>query len=192
MSWGVSDTLPSKWQKVYRDAGAEDVMDKPWIGHPIKAEIATYFENICTSSDILEMCKNTTEFFFFYGYGGREKQDDLAWHAEFLRSVTGMDIDRSALEMVTKRVLNIEKAYNVREGKLREHDMPTSRLFRKRDGGPLDGKGLDRQEIERLFDHYYEIHGWDPSTSVPRRDTLERLGLSYVADELESLLGLRL
>lgn len=192
MSWGVSDTLPPKWQKVYREAGAEDVMDKPWIGHPVKAEIATYFENICTSSDILEMCKNTTEFFFFYGYEGREAKDDLAWHAEFLRAVTGMDIDRSGLEMVTKRVLNIEKAYNVREGKLREHDMPTSRLFRQREGGPLDGKGLDRQEIERLFDHYYKIHGWDPSTSIPRRDTLEKLGLKYVADELCRLLGLQL
>jgi aldehyde:ferredoxin oxidoreductase len=192
MSWGVSDTLPPKWQKVYREAGAEDVMDKPWIGHPVKAEIATYFEDICTSSDILEMCKNTTEFFYFYGYEGRESKDDLTWHAEFLRAVTGMDIDRSRLEMVTKRVLNIEKAYNVREGKLREHDMPTSRIFRKREGGPLDGKGLDKQEIERLFDHYYKIHGWDPSTSIPRRDTLEKLGLKYVADELCSLLGLQL
>jgi aldehyde:ferredoxin oxidoreductase len=192
MAWGVSDSLPPKWQKVYKEAGAENLMDKPWISHPVKAEIATYFESICTSSDILEMCKNTTEFYYFYGYEGREKKDDLTWHADFLRAVTGMNIDREGLELITRRVLNIEKAYNVREGKIREHDMPTSRFYQKRKGGPLDGKGIDREGLEKLFDHYYAIHGWDPTTSVPKRETLEALGLGFVANELENKFGINL
>ncbi len=64
MAWGVSDSLPPKWQKVYKEAGAGDLVNKQWVCHPVKAEIATYFEHICTSTDILEICKNTTEFFF--------------------------------------------------------------------------------------------------------------------------------
>ncbi len=184
MAWGVSESLPPKWQKVYRDAGAAEVMDKPWVCHPVNAEIATYFENICTSSDILEICKNTTEFFYFYGYEGRETKDDLDWHADFLRAVSGIDIDREGLETVTRRVINLEKAYNVREGKLREHDMPTPRFFKRRVGGPLDGKALDPEQLQKLFDHYYEIHGWDPKTSIPTRRTLEELGLQFVANEL--------
>jgi aldehyde:ferredoxin oxidoreductase len=184
MAWGVSESLPPKWQKVYRLAGAEEVMDKPWVCHPVNAEIATYFENICTSSDILEICKNTTEFFYFYGFKGRETKDDLDWHADFLRAVSGIDIDREGLETVTRRVINLEKAYNVREGKVREHDMPTPRFFKRREGGPLDGKALDPEQLQKLFDHYYEIHGWDPKTSIPTRRTLEELGLKYVANEL--------
>jgi len=185
MAWGVSDSLPPKWQKVYRNAGAGDVMDKLWVAHPVLAEVAAYFENVCTSSDILEICKNTTEFYYFYGYEGMEEKDDLARHAELLNAVTGIDIDRGKLEKITRRIINIEKAYSVREGKLREHDMPTPRFFRKREGGPLDGRALNREEMDKLFDHYYEIHGWDPKTSIPRRKTLEQLGLGYAASELE-------
>lgn len=192
MAWGVLGSLPPKWQKVYRDAGAEEVMDKPWLCHPVTAEVAMYFENICTSSDILEICKNTTEFYYFYGFNGREKKDDLEWHSDFLRAVTGLDIDRRGLETITRRVLNIEKAYNIREGKLREHDMPTPRILNKRRGGPLDGKALDPEALEKLFDHYYGIHGWDPKTSIPKRSTLEELGLKYVADELEEKSGIKL
>lgn len=188
----VQGPPPPKWQKVYRKACAEDVMYKPWICHPVNAEIATYFENICTSSDILEICKNTTEFYYFYGYEGREKKDDLEWHADFLKAVTGIEIDRPRLETIARRVLNIEKAYNVREGKLRKHDMPTPRFFKERRGGPLDGKALDAKELEKLFNHYYEIHGWDPKTSIPRRRTLEELGLKYVADELENKYNMQL
>lgn len=186
MAWGVFGSLPPKWQKVFKDAGAGNAMDKPWIAHPVKAEIATYFENVCTSSDIIEICKNTTEFYYFYGYEGREHKDDLQWHADFLNAVAGIDIDRQTMETIARRVLNIEKAYNVREGMLREHDMPTTRLLRKRVGGPLDGRSIDPDELQRLFDHYYKIHGWDVTTSIPKRGILKELGLDYVADELEA------
>jgi aldehyde:ferredoxin oxidoreductase len=192
MAWGMFDALPPKWQKVYEDAGAADLIGKQWICHPIKAEIATYFENLCTSTDLLEICKNTTEFFYFYGYEGRGEKDDLEWHADFLNAVTGISINRDGLETITKRVLNIEKLYNVREGKVREHDMPTPRFFKKRKGGPLDGKALDSRELDKLFDHYYDLHGWDPETSIPRRSTLEELGLKDTADELETKYGLKL
>ena len=192
MAWGVSDSLPPKWKKVYKEAGAGDLVNKQWVCHPVKAEIATYFEHICTSTDLLEICKNTTEFFFFYGYEGREKKDDLEWHADFLKAVTGFDADRGGLEKITRRVLNIEKVYNVREGKRMEHDMPSSRFLQKRKGGPLNGKALDPKELEKLFKHYYKIHGWDPETSIPKRSTLEELGLKYAADELEEEYGIQL
>ncbi|UCB44642.1 MAG: aldehyde ferredoxin oxidoreductase family protein [Spirochaetota bacterium] len=185
IDWGVQESLPLKWQEFYKERGAEDLIGKPWVAHPVHAEVATYFEHICTSSDILEICKNTTEFYYFFAYKGREKKDDLEWHADYLRAVTGIDIDRKGLETITSRVLNIEKAYNVREGMLREHDMPSSRFLQKRKGGPLDGKALDPDELNRLFDHYYKIHGWDEETSIPKRATLEKLSLEYVADELE-------
>lgn len=70
--------------------------------------------------------------------------------------------------------------------------MPTPRFFKKRKGGPLDGKALDPRELDKLFDHYYDLHGWDPGTSIPRRSTLEELGLKDAADELETKYDVKL
>lgn len=115
-----------------------------------------------------------------------EKKEDLEWHAEWIEAVTGLNINSQYMETVAKRVITLEKAYNVREGKLREHDMPSRRFLEKRRGGPLDGKALDEEELNHLFDAYYKIHGWDSYTSIPTRKTLEELGLRYVADDLEA------
>jgi aldehyde:ferredoxin oxidoreductase len=183
MSWGVVTELPEKWKKVYKNAGAEDIIDKPWICHPVIAEIVTYFEKINTSTDILEICKNLTEYYYFYGYEAMEKKDDLEWHAEWIQAVTGVEIDRYDIEKVTQRVVTLERSYNVREGKFREHDMPSRRFLQKRVGGPLDGKALDEQELNKLFDAYYEIHGWNPKTAIPTKKTLEGFGLYDVAKD---------
>ena len=185
MSWGVVTELPEKWKKVYKNAGAEDIIDKPWVCHPVIAEIVTYFEKINTSSDILEICKNLTEYYYFYGFEAREKKDDLQWHAEWLNAITGIDIDRNYMEKITQRVITLERSYNVREGKFREHDMPSRRFLQKRICGPLDGKALDEKEINSLFDAYYKIHGWDPETAIPMKKTLEKLGLHDVVNDFE-------
>ena len=58
-------------------------------------------------------------------------------------------------------------------------NIPTLIFFR-------DGKEIDREGLTALFEHYYELHGWDPETSIPRRSTLEALDLHFVADELEN------
>ena len=42
-----------------------------------------------------------------------------------------------------------------------------------------------------MLDEYYELHGWDRETSSPKRETLEALGLKYVADDLEKIGKLR-
>ena len=185
MSWGTVTELPEKWKKVYIDAGAEDIIDKPWVCHPLIADIVTYFEKINTSSDIIEICKNTTEYYYFYGYKPKEKKDDLQLHAELINSVTGIDIDRSYVERVTQRVITLERAYNVREGKFREHDMPSRRFLKKRIGGPLDGKALDETDLNSLFDSYYKIHGWDPKTAIPTEKTLKKLGLYDVVNDFK-------
>jgi len=43
--------------------------------------------------------------------------------------------------------------------------------------GPNQGMVTDREMLDRLLDQYYELHGWDPETGIPRRKTLEELGL---------------
>ncbi|MEI6127501.1 MAG: aldehyde ferredoxin oxidoreductase C-terminal domain-containing protein, partial [Pseudomonadota bacterium] len=48
-----------------------------------------------------------------------------------------------------------------------------------------DGRTVDRQKFEEFKTIYYQLEGWDTATGYPSRKTLESLGLSYVADELE-------
>jgi aldehyde:ferredoxin oxidoreductase len=38
-----------------------------------------------------------------------------------------------------------------------------------------------------MLDDYYRARGWDYKTGNPTRETLERVGLKPVADELERL-----
>jgi aldehyde:ferredoxin oxidoreductase len=38
-----------------------------------------------------------------------------------------------------------------------------------------------------LKDVFYELRGGDKKTGAPRRETLEALGLKYVADDLEKI-----
>jgi aldehyde:ferredoxin oxidoreductase len=44
---------------------------------------------------------------------------------------------------------------------------------------------LDREDFETALTMFYEECGWDPKTGAPTKETLVRLGLKYVADELE-------
>ena len=37
-----------------------------------------------------------------------------------------------------------------------------------------------------MLTEYYRVHGYDLETGIPTRERLERLGLKYVADELEA------
>jgi aldehyde:ferredoxin oxidoreductase len=61
----------------------------------------------------------------------------------------------------------------------KKEDQPSIRWRQEAHGVSFDQDGYDR-----MLNRYYEIHGWDPESSVPRRDTLERLGLGYIAKDL--------
>jgi aldehyde:ferredoxin oxidoreductase len=53
--------------------------------------------------------------------------------------------------------------------------------------GPSQGRTLDRQKFEELKDIFYELRGGDKKTGIPKRETLEGLGLKYVADDLQNM-----
>jgi len=39
---------------------------------------------------------------------------------------------------------------------------------------------LNRQDVERLLDDYYDERGWDKKTSVPAAPKLKELGLNHL------------
>jgi aldehyde:ferredoxin oxidoreductase len=46
---------------------------------------------------------------------------------------------------------------------------------------------IDREKFEDLKDAWYELRGSDKNTGAPTRETLEELGLKYIADDLEKM-----
>ncbi|MDP6550247.1 MAG: aldehyde ferredoxin oxidoreductase C-terminal domain-containing protein [Dehalococcoidia bacterium] len=45
-------------------------------------------------------------------------------------------------------------------------------------------KDLTSEDVEYLFDDYYDERGWTRATSIPSREKLEELGLGDIARDL--------
>jgi aldehyde:ferredoxin oxidoreductase len=48
----------------------------------------------------------------------------------------------------------------------------------------VDGRHLDKSKFEEFKTNYYRLEGWDIETGWPKKETLDSLGLSQVADAL--------
>jgi len=117
----------------------------------------------------------------------------IVWPSELemYKAATGLDWNENELITFAERGLNLEKAYNVREGFTREDELISQFWFKEpMPDGPQKGKVLDRTKFEKMKDEYYVLRGWDAETSWPTKETYERLDLSDVADSLQKLGGL--
>ena len=109
---------------------------------------------------------------------GPEQTTDL------VKAVTGWDITLQELLEVGERRINMMRAFNAREGVARDQDKLPAKFFeRPLSGGPSDGVKVDKAEFEAALVEYYQQCGWDDN-GIPKRETLERLGLDWVADQL--------
>ncbi len=90
-----------------------------------------------------------------------------------ISSGTGIDIDEDGLWEIARRNRNLLRAVNVRRGLRRKDERPPEDHWKKR-----------FPELEaKLLDQYYEFKGWNKD-GVPTRQTLDKLGLSYVGEDL--------
>ena len=112
----------------------------------------------------------------------------LEWYPKLFKAATGVSISLDELFTVGDRVYSLMRAYWVREwgGKWsRSMDYPPARWFEEPlTKGPFKGATLKREGYDQLLSRYYEKRGWD-ERGIPRRSTLEKLGLGDVADQLQ-------
>jgi aldehyde:ferredoxin oxidoreductase len=113
---------------------------------------------------------------------------ELEWYHKYLRASTGQDFSMGQLNQISDRVLNLIRAFWVREyGKewSRDLDIPPERWFKEPlADGPLKGSALNLEKYKGMLDSYYRKRGWDDN-GVPKKETLERLGLADVANQLK-------
>ena len=155
-----------------------------------RPEIVRWHEDCFAATDSLGLCAfiNTSRFGV-----------DPGQMADMFSSAIGKKVSEEELMKAGRRILTLEKGFNVREGASRKDDVLPWRLMNE----PLESlmrgknvsKGVEEKEgfvpinspemLNRMLDGYYDLHGWDRGTSWPYRETLLELGLKEVVDELE-------
>lgn len=100
------------------------------------------------------------------------------------RAITGWDTSLFDLLKTSERVINLARAFNLREGLRRADDTLPERFFGPLQGGRLEGASIKRADLENALTLFYQMRGWDPATSLPTAGKLAELGLGFVAPEL--------
>ncbi len=110
---------------------------------------------------------------------------DIPYLAMAVSAATGWDMGVDEAMRVGLRAVNRLRAFNIRHGIPPELDAPSMRYGSTPIDGPAAGVGV-QPVWDQMLANYYRLMGWNES-GVPRRETLEELGLGDVADDLDSL-----
>jgi len=106
--------------------------------------------------------------------------------AELFSLATGIRMSGEEISLIGRRIITVERCFNVREGATRElDDLPWRMMNEPVSWGLFEGMVSSREWLDEMLDKYCALHGWDSQTSWPYRETLELLGLDEIAQELE-------
>jgi aldehyde:ferredoxin oxidoreductase len=113
------------------------------------------------------------------------------WHSrlfnKMLEAATGIKefADWNYLRKVGERIVNLDRAFNVRDGFDRKHDtLPKRFQSEPLHTGKAPGEGEMVRTLDKFLDEYYRLRGWT-NTGIPTREKLEELGLGYVVKDIE-------
>ena len=107
---------------------------------------------------------------------------DMLHLPKAVNAATGWDMDPLEALGVGRRAVNLLRAFNIRHGIGPELDIPSMRYGSTPLDGPAAGVGI-RSIWGEMLASYYGLLGWD-ERGVPKRRTLEALGIGHVADDL--------
>ena len=104
--------------------------------------------------------------------------------AEVVSAATGWDSSVFELMKLGERTVNLQRAFNIREGLGAESDILPKKMTVPLKGGATDGVSVSQESFEQAKAAYYRLAGWDEDGRPPR-GKLEELGIGWVADLLE-------
>jgi aldehyde:ferredoxin oxidoreductase len=134
-----------------------------------RAEIVRWHEDCYAATEALGFCVFTSTAAFAIN---PRNMSQMFSHA------VGIEFSEEELMRAGRRTVTLERCFNVREGALRADDiLPWRMMHTPVPEGPQEGMVTDKEMLDRLLDEYYEVHGWDVDTGIPKRETLKTLGL---------------
>jgi len=156
--------------------------DKKWASPyytEYRPEIVRWHEECYAVTDSLGFCAFTSTA--AYGVTPRNM-------AEMFSLATGISVTEEEIMLAGRRILTVEKCFNVREGADRKLDDLPWRLMHEPAKPESDKVFMNsEEEMNGMLDRYYALHEWDLKTSWPRKKTLEMLGLKEIAEALQKL-----
>ena len=67
----------------------------------------------------------------------------------------------------------------------RKDDYPTQRDMKEPvPSGAAKGFKIEKDKFDKLLNEYYDLHGWDTTTGFPNRETLLKMQLEQVLEDL--------
>jgi aldehyde:ferredoxin oxidoreductase len=137
-------------------------------------------------SDSLGFCTTHSRPERFGLPGSQAGDPSYKFAAERFTAATGMPLNESGLFQIAERIINVERAFVIRDGRTRATDTLPEFFFNKGiPDGPHEGRKLDKVKFERMKDEYYSLRGWDVHSGIPTRKKLEELDLKDIADNLK-------
>ncbi len=156
--------------------------DKKWASPryiEFRPEIVRWHEDCYAVTDSLGFCAFTSTA----AYGVTPSN-----MAEMFTFATGIPMTENEIMLAGRRIVTLEKCFNIREGADRKlDDLPWRLMHEPVASGPTKGFVNSEEEMNGMLDKYYTLHGWDLKTSWPYKETLEMLKLKDVANELQKL-----
>lgn len=147
---------PDKAEELF---GSRDVKNK--LSPAYKAPLVIRCENLNAVGDSLIMCR------FVYSSLLALDFEDLT---KLYSAATGIPRSSKEIERVGERIVNVERAFNVREGVQRNDDTVAKRMLEEpMPDGPGKGLVLD---LEPMLNEYYNLRGWDPK-GIPTQKKLK-------------------
>lgn len=193
----IRNGLPTDVQKRILEKlfgpGYGDGVDRPksWMPmNPYKAKLTKFFLIRQQVHDSLTLC-NWMYPWLASPLKERNYLGDTTLEAKLFAAATGLKVDEKELDLIGERLLNLFRALTIRDMGTKDmrnqHDLIPDWVFDyppdKQPFTPGHDK-MDRQDMEKAKDLFYQEMGWDVKTGAPTRATLERVGLKDVADWL--------
>lgn len=141
-----------------------------------KVRFAFITQCLYSAMDSLDVCQ------FVFGPGWQ--LFDTLQLVNLVHLVTGWDVSIEELLRLGERKINMMRVFNWREGIDSRQDTLPRKMKEKLRGGVTDGVFVDEQEFENAKRKYYRMAGWDEERGVPRIETLNKIGLSWLATML--------
>lgn len=129
--------------------------------------------------DLFQICKFNTS----WAWPGMLDANELV---DMYNAAIGTSMTKEDVMMVAERIHTLERAFQARSGITKKDDFIKGPMTEEPVAdGPLKGERVDPEKYLEALEEYYELAGWDMETGVPTRARLEKLGLGFVADDLE-------
>jgi aldehyde:ferredoxin oxidoreductase len=146
-------------------------IDDVYVPKPKDAKVLRDLEDALTMFDVTGTCK-------FMGL----MLDAKEW-VTLIANVTGWDFSIEDFKKTGERVVNLSRAFNMRDGFSRSDDTLPGRLLEEpMPEGPA--KGHTVEQLDTLLDNYYQERGWDKQSGKPTVEKLKELGLESVANDI--------